>query len=305
MLFRCTRSSRPALLVHAPGKLNLHLEILGRRSDGFHELETLMVSLDLYDSLEFQDDASGRIHLQTCSAGGRFQRSDPHQSVPDDDTNLVLRAARLLRDSAGVDRGVRVRLLKRIPVAAGLGGGSSDAAATLVALNRLWHLQLTEGELRELAGRLGSDIPYFIGSHKAAICRGRGESIEPLRVAGNWHFVVVRPEHGLSTAEVFGRCRPSSHPRRVDALASSLVSGRKRRVARDFYNALQEPARQLHPGVDALQSAFDEQPVLGHMMTGSGSAYFGLCVSRRQARRTANQLRARNIGQVYVACSRT
>ncbi|MEO1995483.1 MAG: 4-(cytidine 5'-diphospho)-2-C-methyl-D-erythritol kinase, partial [Planctomycetaceae bacterium] len=272
MLFRFTRSSIPSLLVHAPGKLNLHLEILGKRSDGFHELETLMVSLDLYDSLEFQDDASGQIRLFTRDVGQRCGASDPDQQLPHDDANLVVRAAHVLRAYTGVDRGVRMRLFKRIPVAAGLGGGSSDAAATLVALNRLWKLDLSLVELRRLAAQLGSDIPFFIGTHSAAVCRGRGESIEPLRGPGNWPFVVVRPVGGLSTAEVFSRFRTGARPRSLDGLVNSLAVGRKRAAARHFYNALQGPARQLHPGVDALRSAFSEQPVLGHMMTGSGSA---------------------------------
>lgn len=304
MLFRSTRSRVSSLLVHAPGKLNLFLEILGKRRDGFHELETLMVSLDLYDSLEFTADESGRICLQSFAAGDRRSRSAVH-TVPDDEGNLVVRAARALCEYTGHKRGVRIRLAKRIPVAAGLAGGSSDAAATLVALNRLWTLGLGLSELRHLAAQLGSDVPFFIGSHPAAICRGRGESIEPLPGPRNWHFVVVRPQSGLSTADVFGRCRVETRPRNVARLVDCLATGRKRAAAEQFYNALETPARQLNSEIDSLRLAFSNQPFLGHMMTGSGSAYFGLCASRRQARHTARRLRARRVGQVYVTCSRT
>ena len=304
MLFRSTRSRESSLLVHAPGKLNFFLEIQGKRSDGFHELETLMVSLDLYDSLEFTSDASGRIGLQSFPAGDRGARSAV-DDVPDDDDNLVLRAARALCAYTGQTRGVRIRLAKRIPVAAGLAGGSSDAAATLVALNRLWSAGLSTSELRKLAAQLGSDVPFFLGSHPAAICRGRGESIEPLPGPRNWHFVVVRPPTGLSTADVFGRCRVESRPRSVTRLVDCLAAGRKRAAAAEFYNALETPACQLNSEIDSLRMVFRSQPFLGHMMTGSGSAYFGLCASRRQARHAARRIRARRVGQVYVTCSRT
>src|SRR3712207_5523703 len=154
MLFR---QDGGVLVVHAPAKLNLFLEILAKRPDGYHELETLMVSIGLYDTLTFADDRSGRIDLRCAWADA--QPSDggaESEGIPVGPDNLVVRAAQLLRDYAGVGRGARIGLVKRIPMAAGLAGGSSDAAATLAGLNRLWQLGLTVGELQGLASRLGS-----------------------------------------------------------------------------------------------------------------------------------------------------
>src|SRR4051812_19507910 len=149
--------------VLAPAKLNLFLEILGKRPDGYHELESLMVTVGLHDSLEFDDDDSGRITL-VCD--------DPN--LPTDATNLVVRAAEALKADSGIGRGAKIRLQKTIPAQAGLAGGSSDAAATLVALDRLWNLKTPSERMERLAGTIGSDVAFFL-KPPAAVCRGRGE----------------------------------------------------------------------------------------------------------------------------------
>src|SRR5689334_10702080 len=158
------------LTVRAPAKVNLFLEVLRRRPDGYHDLATLMVAVGLYDTLELRDDPGGSVSLR-CD----------HPQLSTGPDNLVVRAAELVRQTAGVTKGVAIRLWKRIPLAAGLAGGSSDAAATLAGLNRLWQLGWDRARLAELGARLGSDVAFFF-SAPAAWCTGRGEVVEPLKL---------------------------------------------------------------------------------------------------------------------------
>ena len=174
----------------APAKVNLYLEILGKRPDGYHELETLMVTAGLFDTLVLRDGPAGRVEL-ACS--------DPALSAGED--NLVVRAARLLQQRTGGARGCRVRLVKRIPMAAGLAGGSADAAATLVACNELWQAGLSQAQLARVAARLGSDVPFsLVGG--TAVGRGRGELLTPALVSGTYYWVLAFASGGLSTPEV-------------------------------------------------------------------------------------------------------
>jgi 4-diphosphocytidyl-2-C-methyl-D-erythritol kinase len=299
------------LTVHTPAKVNLFLEILGKRPDGYHELETLMVSVGLYDTLCFAEEPSQQISLRLFSAGARSSETQIETEaardgeIPGGTDNLIVRAAELLREHAGVRQGVRIGLFKRIPVAAGLAGGSSDAAATLAGLNRLWRLQLADRELHRLASQLGSDVNFFLAGAAAAVCRGRGERVEPLHVPLQLHFVIVRPGAGLATGSVFRRWHASASPHRVDAIVECLKAGRRERVARHLHNALQPPAESLCPEVTRLREVFSSQPVLGHMMSGSGTSYFGLCNHRGQALQVAARLRAARVGRVSVVSSRS
>jgi 4-diphosphocytidyl-2-C-methyl-D-erythritol kinase len=305
----------PSLVVHTPAKLNLFLELLGKRLDGYHELETLMVAVDLIDTLTFTEEDSNEIRLQ-CSGlgtgkhGSASNEPDPArpeasgEGIPLGSDNLVVRAAQLLREHAGVERGVRVTLVKRIPSAAGLAGGSSDAAATLMALNRFWNLGLGVAELQRLASHLGSDVAFFVDGTSAAVCHGRGEIIEPLDVPLGLHFVIVRPRTGLSTAQVYKHAQVPAEKKSVRDLTAALRAGRKSHVGQLFHNALLAPAERLNPEVNQLQSLFSSLPVLGHQMSGSGTAYFGLCESARHARSLAGRLRGARVGRVWVAQSR-
>ncbi|MBS0261557.1 MAG: 4-(cytidine 5'-diphospho)-2-C-methyl-D-erythritol kinase [Planctomycetes bacterium] len=298
------RGPNPNVTLFAPAKLNLFLKVLGKRGDGYHELETLMVSLALYDTLRFHITPSPRLTL-SCRDAASCRVGGPVREMPGvGDDNLVLRAARLLQETTGTQYGTHIELFKRIPMAAGLAGGSSDAAATLVGLNRLWNLGYSNNELMSLAARLGSDIPFFLASATAAVCRGRGEIVEPCSIPGPLWFVVARPGTGLSTAEVFRHCRPGSVPWSVDDLVTRLQTGRHSTAQKLFYNSLQEPAEQLNPDVTRLRRAFARQPFLGHQMSGSGTSYFGWCRSRRQATQCAARLAAARLGDVFIVSNR-
>ena len=304
--------------VLTPAKLNLFFEVLSRRNDGFHEIETLMCPIDLYDTLLFLEDPSGRLELK-CEAvlgfGGRHRaESEPVESkhtesgsaelgdLPEGRDNLVMQAAELLRQRAGVSSGARMQLFKRIPSAAGLGGGSSDAAAALVAANEAWRLGWSLDQLARVAAELGSDVPFFLVGGSAA-CRGRGERIEPIGTAGILHFVVARPPGGLSTADVYGACKPSESPRDIRPLSEALSKGDTNRVAPLLFNRLQSAAAGLSPWIGKLQHGFAKEDVLGHGMSGSGTAYFGLCRHANHARRVARRLEAKGAGSVFVVRS--
>lgn len=289
------------LVVWAPAKLNLFLEVIGRRADGYHEIESLMVTVNLFDTLSFKEEPSGEVTLQCddVSGVGSQQVARP-QTIPEGPDNLVVQTVDLLRAETGTKTGVRVRLTKRIPLAAGLAGGSSDAAATLVGLNRLWNLGLPPGHLSRLAAKVGSDVAFFLHA-PAALCRGRGEQVEPLDLPHPLHFVIACPDYGLSTAAVYRACRPAAVRRSVQPLIDAIQRGTLAGTAgAKLFNRLQSAAQEICPAVDRLPRLFDTMPWTGHQMSGSGPSWFGLCRTHRQARRLGNWLRLQQIGRVFV-----
>jgi 4-diphosphocytidyl-2-C-methyl-D-erythritol kinase len=291
------RRSDTGLEVWAPAKLNLFLEVLSKRPDGFHEIETLMCPISLYDTLFFRPDHSGRVMFTAQTLQEQTRRSAAEQ-LPAGSENIVVRAVELLRSQAPASSGARVHLLKRIPIAAGLAGGSSDAAAALVAANLGWRLGLSTASLMELAATLGSDVPFFL-ERGAAICRGRGERIERLPGLPMMHLVVVRPPEGLSTADVYRACRPAQAPKRADSLVSALRRGETGKMDRFLHNALEPAAARLSPWIGRLKERFARFDLAGHQMSGSGTSYFGICRHERHARRLAAQLRAERAGRVF------
>ena len=297
------RSSDRGLTVLAPAKLNLFLRIVARRSDGFHEIESVMAAINLYDTLTFEPLASDSIELNVVDAFPRSHTSVVRSEAPPGPTNLVVRAAILLKEHAGCRHGARISLIKRIPSSAGLGGGSSDCAATLGALNRLWNLGVPESDLLQLAGRLGSDVPFFLGKTPVALCTGRGEVLEPFRVSTGLHFVVAKPASGLSTPAVYRGCHPDTTGQSAERFLQTLQSGVIGRMAQRLHNGLQAPAETLSSDVRRLRSLFEQESVVGHQMSGSGSSYFGVCRSRRHAIGVASRLKAVGVPWVQVVRS--
>jgi 4-diphosphocytidyl-2-C-methyl-D-erythritol kinase len=288
--------------VWTPAKLNLFLEVLSKRTDGFHEVETLMVPISLYDTLYFKEEPTGRLELSCAWAWRPKDAAENALPLPGGDANIVVRAVRLLQQRMNVGRGAELRLVKRIPMAAGLAGGSSDAAAALVAANRAWQLGLSHSELTSLAAEVGSDVPFFLQGGPA-VCRGRGERIEPLPNRGTWHFVVVGPPEGLGTADVYRACLPADRPRTADELAAALRAGRLDHAGRLLHNGLQEAAAGLSPWVPRMEREFARIDIVGARMSGSGTSWFGLCHNARHAQRVARTLRMRGLGQVFAVRS--
>lgn len=299
MLF--TRSTAGVAIL-APAKLNLFLEVLGKRSDGLHEIETLICPIDLYDTLTVVRTEGNTNRLTWVDSRQRLSVGGRDEPLPVDRSNLVLRALDRLQQASGAQQGLHVELVKRIPWASGLAGGSSDAAAALVAGNLLWELNWSRERLAELAAELGSDVPVFLAGG-AAVCRGRGERVTKVGEISGLHFVVVHPPQGLSTAAVYGACRPSAAPRSVQAVTDALARGNLRRAGQELHNQLQGAAARLAPAIGELSSLFGGLDVAGHQMSGSGSSYFGLCRSALHARHIAARLRGLGVGRVYAVRS--
>jgi 4-diphosphocytidyl-2-C-methyl-D-erythritol kinase len=330
------------LRVHAPAKINLYLEILGQRPDGYHEIDTLMQAVSLYDTLEFRKRPASRNESGDSSDFIDFEVDGP-PGLAAGPENLVARAARVLRDAvlsgtgapasgSGVSSltGLSIRLRKKIPVGGGLGGGSSDAAATLLALNRLWGLGWTRGALEPLAATLGSDVAFFLHGGWAR-CTGRGEKIEPLAPRPPLHFLLVTPDLHVPTAliyEKFRERRRSSPPRGprslkagdsggggIDLTASQAVAtmnfilflkgllegadsdenGPASVVAENPYwlNRLQEVAFDAFPRLREVHEILAAEPFIKVQLTGSGATLFGVCADQAQAQALERKVKQR------------
>ncbi|MCA9258226.1 MAG: 4-(cytidine 5'-diphospho)-2-C-methyl-D-erythritol kinase [Planctomycetales bacterium] len=296
--------------VAAPAKLNLYLEVLGKRPDGFHDLETLMVPIGISDrlwlSLSDKSDDSRDVTLEYHPATCRQLQA----AAPLGDDNLVLRAARALAQVAGLQPAGQFTLHKQIPVGAGMGGGSSDAAAALLLANEAWGLSYSRSRLMTIAADLGSDVPFFIDG-EPAICRGRGELVEPLDGLPRLHVVAAMPPASFMTAEVFGRLvRQSgsfaSHEEsstRLSVLTDLLRRGAIARCSDWMRNRLQQAAAEASDWVGRLEGAFTRAGCDVHLMTGSGAGYFGLARSSRHARMLAAQLRSWKLGKVWATAT--
>ncbi len=241
----------------APAKINLYLHILGRRPDGFHELETLMAPISLGDTLD----------IELISEAIEFTCSDP--ALSDAKDNLATKAVRIFLDEFKLTTGVRIHLQKAVPVGAGLGGGSSDAAAVLLALRQLTKTDCPDAKLAELAARLGSDIPFFI-YQTPAICKGRGEIIEPVTLKESYQGLLVHPGFGVSTPWAYKTY--AQHPQKGE--------GGRAFADVTLRNDLEPPAFGKYPWLPTAKSWFRKQPeVLDSLMSGSGSSVFALTAS--------------------------
>jgi len=271
------------LVLECPAKLNLFLEVLGRRPDGYHDLATVMVPIDLADTIEVREARRFTLEVEGADLPG---------------VNTVALAWRAVRRRRRVP-GARVRLVKRIPAGSGLGGGSSDAAAAIVALDRLFDLGL---DLDAAAAEVGSDVNFFL-QRGPALCTGRGEAVAPLAAPRRIHAVVVWPGFPLSTADVYRRMREflTPHPRDVRDFLNRYASGGVKDLGRALFNRLEAPAFAIRPELAALRRRLLRFPFEGVRMSGSGSAVFGLCASRAEAARLARRIGEETAGFTAAA----
>jgi len=274
----------------APAKINLVLEVLGRRDDGYHEVRSLMQAVDLCDVLSLE--LAGEISLE-CSEASL-------QSVD----NLAVRAAELLRKASGCRKGVKVKLQKRIPWGMGLGGGSSDAATTLLAVNRLWELGLATSDLVELAARLGSDVPFFI--HRGlALVEGRGEKVVPLGTLPRHYFVLLVPplprEPG-KTKRLYSLLN-RQHFTEGQFVDRALKSwSQDRRIAPDMlFNVFDTIAFEAFPGLEAYWRYFEQAGAAGIHLAGSGPALFAPAADEADAREICRRLNQQGLEAYSVS----
>jgi len=280
--------------LQARAKLNLSLAVLAKRPDGFHEIESLMVPVTLHDTLTLRPLDSSDVRL-TVRFGGRLLAPEAvvlRRDVPTDDSNLVVRAARLLAAEAGETRGLEIELVKEIPSGAGLGGGSSDAAAALVGAAEAWGIDWPRSRLAALAAQLGSDVPFFLEGGPA-IASGRGERLVAVGGIPALHAVIACPAAGLSTAAVYAHCTPDAGQRgAAERLAAAFVAGDLGTAFAAMHNTLEPPARALAADVGRLLDAMTAAGAVRPMLTGSGSACFALARSQPEARAIAARLEA-------------
>lgn len=274
--------------VATPAKINLYLEVLGKRPDGFHELETLMTAVNWFDRLRFVSRPDEQIHLHLLNP------IRDRNGIPTDHRNLIIRALNRLREESGLGwlHGCDVLLYKAIPSEAGLGGASSDAAAALLAGNLLWNLNVSKSKLHELAAQIGSDVPFFLYGG-AAICRGRGERIEELKARGGLPVVIVKPPTGLSTREVFSQLQLPRNARSIETILRCYEAGSPNQIGKALFNQLTETAAGMNHQIREIAEQFTRTTAIGHQMSGSGSSYFGLFPSLKTARQAGRWLSLR------------
>lgn len=277
-----------SVTLDAPAKINLHLEVLAKRADGFHELETLLVTIDLCD----------RIELKRTKQSTEVVIDD---AGVDADDNLVTRAVQLVRNETGRTDGVAISVQKKIPIGAGLGGGSSNAAATLAGLDRLWNLNWPIERLSELGARLGSDVPFFFYA-PAAVARGRGERLQACRSQRNTtlDLVLICPQVGLSTARVFANTAVPETRQSIAPIVAALEAGDSAAVGGLLFNRLEDASARLCPEVERIRTAARTWNCLGHRMTGSGSSYFAVCAGASDARALADRVAGQGLGRVLA-----
>jgi len=266
--------------VYARAKINLALDVLGKRPDGYHQVEMVMQSIKLHDCLEFIPRPGG---ISLTVQGGEVSSCS---------NNLVYRAADLLRSHTGIKRGVQIRLKKNIPVAAGLGGGSADAAVTLKTLNEMWGTGLSFRELILLGEKLGSDVPFcMLGG--TALARGKGEQLEPLPPCPRLGLVLVKPPFGVSTAAVYSSYNPDLVSKRPDT-TGMITAIRERNVSgiiKNLVNVLEPVTTLMHPEIAEIKEKLLEAGALGALMSGSGPVVFGVAAGLEAARAVAGRYR--------------
>jgi len=283
------RGDMGELSIRAPAKINLHLQVIGKRPDGFHELRTLFQAVDLYDELRARP-AAGEVELEV----------EPRGAAPAGDDNLVLRAGQALKRRFGVRDGARLNLVKRIPAGGGLGGGSSDAAAALRLLARLWALDLEPADLFELAASLG-DVPYFMVGGLALGC-GRGEEALPLPDLPPLGVIIGFPDECVPTAEVYGRLGRNLTWQSPDATVYCFSAGLTTVLEwQRLHNDLQPVVLEDWPAVAEVLEQLEALRPMRAAVTGSGAAVYALFESPREAQRAARRLEGgwqRHVGAV-------
>lgn len=268
------------VLVKAPAKINLSLDVLHKRLDGYHEVEMIMTTIDLADWIEltYLEEDKIKIHSQN-----RF--------VPDDQRNLAFQAAKLLKEKFHIKAGVQIAIEKMIPVAAGLAGGSSDAAATLRGLNKLWKLGLSLDELAELGAQIGSDVSFCVYGG-TALARGRGERILQLPAPPSCWVILAKPLIGVSTADVYGRLNLNriTHPN-TEAMIESIRQNNFAGVCQHVGNVLEDVTLKLYPEVAQIKDQMHRFGADAVLMSGSGPTVFALVQHDSRMHRLYNGLR--------------
>lgn len=268
------------LKIQAPAKINLYLEITGKRPDGYHNLESIMQTVSLYDEITVEDHSSG-IVLECDNA-----------NLPADSSNIVYKAADALQKHFGIQKGVKITLNKKIPMGAGLGGGSSDAAATMKALVRLWNIDTGKSELEKIAAGLGADVPFFL-TGGTALCEGIGEIVTPLESIQKMPIILINPGFGVPTPAVYKKVRfPLTKPRKIHTIKKLICNGsfNVNNALEYCFNRLEEFVFPDYPEIAKIKSVMADLGCAG-LMSGSGATVFCIFGSESQSETIKSKLR--------------
>lgn len=294
--------------LHAPAKINLFLDVLGKRPDGYHEIRSLLLPVSLFDRIRLELTDGAIVTVDDSEI--RFAGLPWPASMGPSDANLATRAARLFQEVTGYKGGARIIIDKQIPVAGGLGGGSSDAAAVLTGLNRLWNINWPQSELMALGARLGCDIPALI--HGGSLCmEGRGERITPVPITNFQSFwiVLVYPGFGVATADIYARFKPDLTAPAPDAKFRAIWSGLKdgalTLIAEGLYNALQQTVFWKYPLLEIIKNELVNAGAPGVLLSGSGSTIFALARTIDQGRQLETAIRQAVSCPIWTAVAQT
>jgi 4-diphosphocytidyl-2-C-methyl-D-erythritol kinase len=278
-----------SISIMAPAKINTRLEITGKRPDGYHDLFSIMIPVELFDYIDIKLNNSEQITLKSSGF-----------LVPDDPGNLVYRAVKLFNDRAKVEqKGTDIVLIKNIPVAAGLGGGSSDAASTLLALNELYSFPFSKNELLQLALSLGADVPFFIKA-VPSIATGVGEILEPILNWPEFFYLLITPQLEISTAWVYQNYKMKLTSNKYDYIRKSLKNG-DINITDILKNDLEKVTCTSFPLISALKKRIMDAGAEGAMMSGSGPSVFGVFKSREKAVLAMDQFASDDLRHISVA----
>lgn len=290
------------LILNSYAKLNLYLEVINKRPDHYHNLKTVFERIDLADRIILKSRPDKKINL-ICN----------FPFVPKDNLNLAFKSAKLLQDTFAVDKGVDIKIIKRIPVGSGLGGGSSNAATVLLGLNKLWRLNLAPKKLADLAKRIGSDVPFFIYGLPFALAELRGDKISPLKALKKlrlWHILVV-PKIKVSTPIIYAKWDKYSSKRnkragltrpKYDVRILNLALRKKDfpLLSKILFNSLEEITFKLYPRVRRIKESLKVLGLKSILMSGSGPAIMGIVSSRKEASALREQLKGNRFWQLFV-----
>ncbi len=278
--------NQAAIEILSPAKVNLFLKITGQRVDGYHELVSVFVPVALYDKLKISKSEKG---LEVYCTG---------RELPKGQDNLINRAAISFFEKTGIRKGTKITLIKKIPISSGLGGGSSDAAATLKGLNQLWPNPLSKEDLEKLALSLGADVPFFL-LQKPAIARGIGEILQPIENFPSFWYVIVSPDFMVSTAWAYERTKLELTNNGNQNILNSLKKGIFN-IPDLLFNDLERVTLVKYPFLCSIKDSLIKLGALGALMTGSGPSVFGLFDSAKKAQEAGKILESYNKGHVFV-----
>ena len=277
----------------AYAKINLTLDVLGLRDDGYHALKSVMQTVEFSDDVEIDVD-TGKPWCLKCEADG----------VPLDQRNLAWKAAKVFFEATGIeDNGIEIRIVKRIPSQAGLGGGSSDAAAVFRALNRHYGMPLTLQQLADLSAKVGSDVPFCVLGGTVMV-EGRGEFVSKMRQIPECNIVICKPEFPVSTPELYRKidqCVITKRPEN-DAMEAAILAGDLEAIAKNVHNVFDPIVAEDHPEIEGIKAVFAQYGALAQQMSGSGSAVFGIMPSYESACAVSDELK-KTYPQTFVTKS--